>query len=447
MFAQVVSGIEAEVGCLDDHDRDSFGELLRELNHVRALLDSVETLALDRFAASLGWADDGAASPVAWMKTHIGVRAGTAKTRLNVGALLTRHTRIAESLGRATITFDHAVLLAGIDLPVTTEQFAHDVELLVDWAEKLSADQFAAVCRQWLALADEDGSERRTRRRFERRKLHLSQLLDGNWKLDAILDAGDGAALHEAISSQVNEQHRLNDAAHTADPTLTFDTTAPQARADALAELIRRGTAAATGAPRPSVSLIIDEHSLQPHGHATTRAGDFLPGPTVQRLLCDCDINTIIVNSLGMAVNLGRTARLVNPAQRRAIIARDRHCVFPGCDHPPTGCHVHHLQPWDNGGLTDIDNNYLLCGYHHHLVHEGGWTLTINPHTSHPHTSHPDTSHITATRPNGTHLQPPHRHRRHRDRYRTPEFLIDRHTRHETALTRARTHKLKNPTS
>ena len=441
MFAQVVSLLETEVGCLDEYDSDSYPELIRELSRVRALLDSVETLALDRFAASLGWADDGASSPVAWMKTHIGVRAGTAKARLNVGALLTRHTRIAESLGSATITFDHALLLAGIDRPVTTEQFAHDVDLLVGWAEKLSADQFAAVCRQWLALADEDGSERKARRRFERRKLHLSQLLDGNWKLDAILDAGDGAALHEAISTQVNEQHRLNDAAHHADPTLNFDTTAPQARADALAELIRRGTAAATGTPRPSVSLIIDEHSLQPHGHATTRAGNFLPGPTVQRLLCDCDINTIIVNSLGLPINLGRTARLVNPAQRRAIIARDRHCVFPGCDHPPTGCHVHHLQPWDNGGLTDIDNNYLLCGYHHHLVHEGGWTLTINPHTTHD-----DTTRVTASRPNGTPLRPPHRHGR-RDRHRTPEFLIDRHTRHETALTRARTHKLRNPTN
>jgi hypothetical protein len=30
---------------------------------------------------------------------------------------------------------------------------------------------------------------------------------------------------------------------------------------------------------------------------------------------------------------------------------------------------------WETGGRTDYDNLLLLCGRHHHLVHEGGWRL------------------------------------------------------------------------
>ncbi|MGH2734092.1 MAG: hypothetical protein ACRDKZ_00820, partial [Actinomycetota bacterium] len=28
-------------------------------------------------------------------------------------------------------------------------------------------------------------------------------------------------------------------------------------------------------------------------------------------------------------------------------------------------------------GPTDLVNLYLLCGYHHHLVHEGGWDMRV----------------------------------------------------------------------
>jgi hypothetical protein len=54
---------------------------------------------------------------------------------------------------------------------------------------------------------------------------------------------------------------------------------------------------------------------------------------------------------------------------RRAVIARDRHCVFPGCDQPPSRCEVHHaITHWANGGNTSVSNSALLCWYHHQLV-------------------------------------------------------------------------------
>jgi hypothetical protein len=48
-------------------------------------------------------------------------------------------------------------------------------------------------------------------------------------------------------------------------------------------------------------------------------------------------------------------------------------------------CTAHHLQPWTPvtpgaaRGPTDLANLAPLCSTHHHLAHEGGWTLTRGP--------------------------------------------------------------------
>jgi hypothetical protein len=64
---------------------------------------------------------------------------------------------------------------------------------------------------------------------------------------------------------------------------------------------------------------------------------------------------------------------------RRAVIMRDRHCAWPGCDKPPAACEPHHLVPRSEGGRTELSNLKLLCWYHHHVcVHRIGWQITVH---------------------------------------------------------------------
>jgi hypothetical protein len=72
----------------------------------------------------------------------------------------------------------------------------------------------------------------------------------------------------------------------------------------------------------------------------------------------------------------GRSRRLPNRAQRRALRLRDRGCIWPGCTTPPGWCEAHHLRPWYDHGPTDLANLALLCPFHHHLVHDQGWIVT-----------------------------------------------------------------------
>ncbi len=77
-------------------------------------------------------------------------------------------------------------------------------------------------------------------------------------------------------------------------------------------------------------------------------------------------------------LEVGRTTRVVQPAQRSALAVRDGGCVFPDCDRPLAWCEAH-LRHWLHGGPTDLANLALLCRAHHRAVHEGGWRLTRQP--------------------------------------------------------------------
>jgi len=74
-------------------------------------------------------------------------------------------------------------------------------------------------------------------------------------------------------------------------------------------------------------------------------------------------------------------SRDIPTAIRRAVTLRDQHCRFPnGCDQPASACEVHHLTHKADGGKTSVRDCALFCWYHHHIViHEQGWTVTLNP--------------------------------------------------------------------
>ena len=85
-------------------------------------------------------------------------------------------------------------------------------------------------------------------------------------------------------------------------------------------------------------------------------------------------------NSLSQPLDMGAPTPEVPPHLRKAVIARDQHCVFPGCTQPPSVCQVHHLIPRSKGGPTALGNLRLTCRFHHLIViHKWGWKLTCHP--------------------------------------------------------------------
>jgi hypothetical protein len=210
--------------------------------------------------------------------------------------------------------------------------------------------------------------------------------------------------------------------AHMPPPTPDDTRSRAQVRADALVEIaaghLAHGDVPAAGR-RPHLTLTADLATLQraigaigapanAPGDAVGRAGDAvrradsvdptrdvdwgsvvlgrvgaelgwtgpIPPETARRIACDATVTRLLLDPDGQPLHLGRTRRLVSPAQRIVLAQRDGGCVFPRCDRPPEWCDAHHLTSWVDGGRTDVEELCLLCRFHHRFTHEGGWTVT-----------------------------------------------------------------------
>ena len=79
-------------------------------------------------------------------------------------------------------------------------------------------------------------------------------------------------------------------------------------------------------------------------------------------------------------LDLGRSSRLFKPAQRKAMIIRDRECRAEGCTIPAAWCEAHHWgRPWAQGGRTDLKDGVLLCSWHHHRAHDDHYDASRMP--------------------------------------------------------------------
>jgi hypothetical protein len=134
----------------------------------------------------------------------------------------------------------------------------------------------------------------------------------------------------------------------------------------------------------PEILLLVDLRTLvdglHEHGICETEDGIALPVSTVRRLCCDAEIVPTVLGTDGVPLEMGRSVRTANRAQRRALRSMHRTCAHPDCTVPFSQCKAHHIRWWwKHNGPTDIENLIPLCEKHHHLVHEGRWTVTMTP--------------------------------------------------------------------
>src|SRR5690606_209625 len=102
--------------------------------------------------------------------------------------------------------------------------------------------------------------------------------------------------------------------------------------------------------------------------HCSIEHGPFLSLASARRLACDTALLTVLEDSHGNVLNVGRKTRTVSPMLRRALMIRDHCCRFPGCTESRF-VDAHHIHHWCDGGETSLENLVLLCRRHHRLVH------------------------------------------------------------------------------
>ncbi len=143
------------------------------------------------------------------------------------------------------------------------------------------------------------------------------------------------------------------------------------------------GAAGSLGPGRPHINVVVDWETFAHGPHRDTinetADGHRLAPVSTARLACDSVIQRIVIDQRAVPINVGRRHRTATDGQWQAVRAIYRACAWHGCDQPLARCQLHHIQEWENNGQTDLDNLVPLCCRHHHSVHEGGWSVRLNP--------------------------------------------------------------------
>ena len=165
----------------------------------------------------------------------------------------------------------------------------------------------------------------------------------------------------------------------TRPPSETDDALPSERRAEALVRICEVALEHGTDAEgrKPAVAYVIRRDDIS----EGLLAGVLEPR-TRERILCDASISRVVTGPDDVPLNAGHASPTWPVAIRRAIVVRDRHCRWPGCEIPAAWTDVHHFQHWEHGGETSVDNGLLLCRRHHtflhtHPPHHTGWTYTF----------------------------------------------------------------------
>ena len=255
-----------------------------------------------------------------------------------------------------------------------------DAPRLVAIAANSTPDEFARTLRaEERRLATDDGMARLERQRQAVRLTRRTDMQSGMHIFTLTLDPVTGLMLHNKINAATEDL--FHDKTPEGCPT---DAVEKQAflRAHAVMRLIN-GEGLRLG--KPEIVVVVDTTAADPvTGEPTIDWG--LPVEIPHRVLIDlfagADVHSIIVRNGAVVhapgqLNLARTTRLANRAQRRALRALYSTCAIPGCAARFDLCKIHHVHWWRHGGLTDLRNLLPVCVKHHTAVHAGGWQLHL----------------------------------------------------------------------
>ncbi|GAA2720083.1 HNH endonuclease signature motif containing protein [Cellulomonas aerilata] len=374
------------------------------------------------------WALGGARSFSRWAATEYRWSLRTAQARVRLGRALREDLPLtAQAATAGDVAAEDAQILAA--LAPTTERRREALAdresecneaFLVEHAARMPVDQFRLLARHWSAAVDPDADDRGYVEASDREFVQVDRLGDG-YHLAGYLTVEHGQTLRAALR------------AITPVPAADDTRTTGQRRAQALGDLARvvldHGLTGTGRAVRPHIGVLVPYETMCALAAGAARAtpaspevgstkdwravrdttlraerpasrpgvpqqrsaprltadmliglgtssgpefqdGTPVPRALLDRLACDSEINRYVFGPDSELLDVGRRHRTFTGALRTAIIARDRHCRFPGCHAPPAISEGHHVQHWSRDhGSTSVENGILLCWHHHDVVH------------------------------------------------------------------------------
>jgi hypothetical protein len=332
---------------------------------------------------------DGMVTMKAWLTGHLRMSGNEAAGYVRAGRRLEQLPELGAAFAEGAVGAAHVQVVtaavtparvaaaaeAGIDLATTDR-------VLTEAARSLGPEDTGKAVRRWVAGVDPDGLLDDAA--GLPRVLRIAPSSGGRVYLSGHLDPVGGETVHAALEAVMNGHRPAGDRR-----------THAERQGDALVELCRQalngGTLPEVRGERPQIRVSIDLMALcAERGYAELPFAGAITAETARRIACDSSVVRVLTGPHGLPMDVGREQRTATVGIRRAIEARDVHCVFAGCTAPAAWCDVHHVVHWAYGGPTSCENGALLCERHHTAVHEGGFAIARDPGTAIWHTYRSD---------------------------------------------------------
>ncbi len=343
---------------------EQLGDRIAELNAYLNVAQAEFLELLREFDDQRYWEDLGFTSCASWLNFKCGIGFNAARERLRMAHALVELPKIRAGFAEGTLSFSKVRAMTRVATP-------ENEDLLLNIAHHGAAyhvERFVSHYRRIEKLQQPGFAQDL----HERREVDYYYDGDGCLVIKAKLPAEQGELVVKALERAIEQE-----AVRSEDDTQEREPIAAR-RADALCEVaetyLNHPENAGSTADRYQVVVHVaaneapGEQRSVPH----LENGPCVSAETSERISCDCSLTKIEEDSFGEPLNIGRRSRTIPPPMRRALIARDGGCRFPGCTRHRF-CDGHHIEHWCNGGETRLDNLVLLCRHHHRLVHEGGF--------------------------------------------------------------------------
>jgi hypothetical protein len=324
------------------------GEQIAGLCMLRSRMDAEITRRLAVFDRTQGFAAFDAHSTCAWLRSAVRLSPNAASEHVRVARQLDRLPEVGRAFAAGEFSLQHAQTITRVLEEAPADVAKEAGPPLVRLAQRVDPHRLGAVTRHLRHTFAPEAMVHDEAHNRERRRLHLSESMDGVYYLDGVLDTETGAMLRTALDSVMGP------------PARDDERSWPQRRHDALGDLVRRqldgGDLPQVGGQRPHLTLTASVETLARMPGSKAADLDWgLPvsGELLRRVACDCELTCILMDENGDPLSVGRTRRTFTPAQRRALAARDRGCVL--CGRPAAWCDGHHLVHWIDGGETSVE--------------------------------------------------------------------------------------------
>ncbi len=326
------------------------------------------------------WARTGSKSCAHWLSWKAGDSLHTAREKVRVGRALLELPTIRQAFAAGELSYSKVRAITRIATPES------EADLIV-----MAKSSTGAACERIVAGVLKSTTTPDDRDAFEQRSVRRLSMEGGLAKIEMVMPVEMTQLVFTAIDARASQ---IVDEATSGSGRRRGDVMQERGglaaiRADAVTELAESWIAstglAAERGDIGALSLVADARALVDDGsddHEIALAEQAVSKATAERWACDGRANVVLERSCGEfghrhGCDVGRQSQIIPRRTRRALSRRDHQmCRFPGCGQT-SWLHGHHIVPWEAGGPTDLANLVSLCGFHHRLVHEGGYEVLL----------------------------------------------------------------------